>query len=53
MTIDRRAFLSACTTAGVASPLFPGILYTLAAQAQDSAATDQSKPPHVTPEMID
>ena len=53
MTLDRRAFLNACTTAGVASPLFPGILYTLAAQAQDSAATDQSKPPHVTPEMID
>ncbi|HEX8710896.1 MAG TPA: amidase, partial [Terracidiphilus sp.] len=53
MPLDRRAFLNACTSAGVASPLFPGILFTLAAQAQDSAATDQSKPPHVTPEMID
>jgi Asp-tRNA(Asn)/Glu-tRNA(Gln) amidotransferase A subunit family amidase len=53
MPLDRRAFLNACTTAGVASPLFPGILYTLAAQAQDSAATDQSKPPKITSEMID
>jgi Asp-tRNA(Asn)/Glu-tRNA(Gln) amidotransferase A subunit family amidase len=53
MPLDRRAFLNACTSAGVASPLFPGILYALAAQAQDSADTDQSKPPHVTPEMID
>jgi Asp-tRNA(Asn)/Glu-tRNA(Gln) amidotransferase A subunit family amidase len=53
MTLDRRAFLNACTGAGVASPLFPGILFTLAAQAQDSAATDQSKPPKVNPEMID
>lgn len=53
MPLDRRAFLNACTSAGVASPLFPGILYTLAAQAQDTAATDQSKPPHITPEMID
>jgi Asp-tRNA(Asn)/Glu-tRNA(Gln) amidotransferase A subunit family amidase len=53
MTLDRRAFLNACTRAGIASPLLPGILYTLAAQAQESAATDQSKPPKVTPEMID
>ncbi len=53
MTLDRRAFLNACTRAGIASPLMPGILYTLAAQAQESAATDQSKPPKVTPEMID
>ena len=35
---------------GIASPLFPGILHTLAAQAQD---TDQSKPPTITLEMID
>ena len=50
MTLDRRGFLSACSRIGIASPLFPGILYTLAAQAQD---TDQSKPPTITPEMID
>ncbi|HEU5457996.1 MAG TPA: amidase [Terracidiphilus sp.] len=53
MHLDRRLFLSACTRAGIASPLLPGVLYTLAAQAQDSAATDQSKPPVITPEMID
>ncbi|MGB6974117.1 MAG: amidase [Terracidiphilus sp.] len=53
MHLDRRLFLTACTRAGIASPLLPGVLYTLAAQAQDSAATDQSKPPAVTPEMID
>jgi Asp-tRNA(Asn)/Glu-tRNA(Gln) amidotransferase A subunit family amidase len=53
MPLDRRAFLNACTSAGVASPLFPGILYALAAQGQDSTATDESKPPDVTPAMID
>ena len=53
MTLDRRGFLSACTRMGIASPLFPGILYTLAAQAQSSENTDQSKPPKITPEMID
>jgi Asp-tRNA(Asn)/Glu-tRNA(Gln) amidotransferase A subunit family amidase len=53
MTFDRRAFLNACSRAGVASALFPGILYTLAAQAQEAAGTDQSKPPKITPEMID
>jgi hypothetical protein len=35
MAINRRAFLNACTSAGIASPLLPGILYTLAAQAQE------------------
>src|SRR5215469_17522711 len=53
MTLDRRRFLTACSGAGVTSALFPGVLYTLAAQAQDSADTDQSKPPKITPEMID
>ena len=38
MIFDRRAFLNACTRAGIASPLLPGILYTLAAQAQEGAA---------------
>ncbi len=45
MTVNRRAFLNACTRAGIASPLLPGILYTLAAQAQEapgSAATPAS-----------
>jgi Asp-tRNA(Asn)/Glu-tRNA(Gln) amidotransferase A subunit family amidase len=53
MTLDRRGFLAACSRAGIASPLLPGILYTLAAQAQEAAGTDQSKPPTITPEMID
>jgi Asp-tRNA(Asn)/Glu-tRNA(Gln) amidotransferase A subunit family amidase len=37
MAINRRAFLNACTSAGIASPLLPGILYTLATQAQEPA----------------
>jgi len=37
MTVNRRAFLNACTRAGIASPLLPGILYTLATQAQEAA----------------
>jgi Asp-tRNA(Asn)/Glu-tRNA(Gln) amidotransferase A subunit family amidase len=53
MTLDRRGFLAACSRAGIASPLLPGILYTLASQAQEAAGTDQSKPPKITPEMID
>jgi hypothetical protein len=53
MTLDRRGFLSACSSIGIASPLFPGILYTLVAQAQEPESTDQSKPPKITPEMID
>src|SRR5581483_10462956 len=53
MPIDRRSFLTACTSAGVASTLFPGVLFALAAQGQESASTDQSKPPKITPEMID
>jgi Asp-tRNA(Asn)/Glu-tRNA(Gln) amidotransferase A subunit family amidase len=53
MTLNRRSFLNACTRAGIASPLLPGILYTLAVQAQDAGGTDQSKPPTITAEMID
>jgi Asp-tRNA(Asn)/Glu-tRNA(Gln) amidotransferase A subunit family amidase len=54
MTLNRRVFLNACAKAGIASPLFPGVLFTLAVQAQESAAaTDQTKPPVITPEMID
>ena len=53
MTLDRRGFLTACSRAGVASVLFPGVLYTLAAQAQEESTTDQAKPPKITPEMID
>jgi Asp-tRNA(Asn)/Glu-tRNA(Gln) amidotransferase A subunit family amidase len=62
MTIDRRAFLNACTRAGIASPLLPGILLTLAAQGQEAApdagagAGAETKPaalPKVTDEMLD
>ena len=53
MTLDRRGFLAACSRAGIASALFPGVLYALASQAQDSPETDQSKPPKITSEMID
>ncbi len=61
MTLDRRAFLNACTSAGIASPLLPGILFTLAAQAQDSSspaatAAAAAKPntlPKITAEMLD
>ena len=52
-TLDRRNFLAACSRAGIASALLPGVLYTLAAQAQEAAGTDQSKPPKITAEMID
>ena len=53
MPLDRRGFLAACTRAGITSALFPGVLYTLASQAQEPAYMDQSKPPKITPEMID
>jgi Asp-tRNA(Asn)/Glu-tRNA(Gln) amidotransferase A subunit family amidase len=53
MRLDRRAFLNACSRTSFASPLFPGILYTLAAQAQEADGTDRWKPPKITPEMID
>jgi Asp-tRNA(Asn)/Glu-tRNA(Gln) amidotransferase A subunit family amidase len=54
MTLDRRGFLTACSRAGVTSALLPGILYTLAAQAQEAApASARKDPPKITPEMID
>ncbi|HEY1806275.1 MAG TPA: amidase [Terracidiphilus sp.] len=66
MTFNRRSFLNACTRAGIASPLLPGILYTLAVQAQEPGGASSSPagqnaggaakapaPPRVTEEMID
>ena len=53
MTINRRAFLNACTTAGIASPLLPGILFTLATQAQEAAPAGQATVPKITQEMLD
>ena len=45
MTFNRRAFLNACTKAGIASPLLPGILYTLAAQAQEASSAPSPAAP--------
>ena len=59
MTLDRRQFLSVTGSFGLASTLFPGILYTLAAQAApEAAAQTPAQPtepqlPKITPEMID
>ena len=53
MTIDRRSFLTACTRAGIASPLLPGVLYALAAQAQDAAPANAGEPAKITAGMID
>lgn len=49
MALDRRAFLSTCSRFGLASTLFPGALYTLA--AQEKMAPDAKV--KITPEMID
>lgn len=61
MTFDRRGFLAACGRAGITSALMPGILYTLAVQAEEASGqaagttpgTDGEKPPVITAEMID
>ena len=53
MSFDRRAFLAISTRAGLASTLFPGALYTLAAQAQSASSTTSKDLPKITPEMID
>ncbi len=51
--IDRRAFLTISARFGLASTLFPGALYTLAAQAQPSNPATRTELPKITPEMID
>jgi Asp-tRNA(Asn)/Glu-tRNA(Gln) amidotransferase A subunit family amidase len=51
MTLDRRRFLAACSHAGIASALLPGVLYTLAAQAQDAEKPAESF--HVTDAMLE
>ena len=48
MILDRRRFFSVCSSLGFASTLFPGVLYTLAAQGQ----SDNDSPPKITPEMV-
>ena len=51
MALDRRAFLAFSGRLGLASTLFPGALYTLAAQAQ--ADSGPGEKPKITPEMVD
>jgi Asp-tRNA(Asn)/Glu-tRNA(Gln) amidotransferase A subunit family amidase len=53
MSMDRRAFVNACTAAGIASPLLPGILWTLAVQAQEKSGAGEPKLAKITPELID
>ena len=55
MTLDRRGFLSACSRAGITSALLPGILFTLAAQAQEAspASAEHKELAKITPEMLD
>jgi Asp-tRNA(Asn)/Glu-tRNA(Gln) amidotransferase A subunit family amidase len=53
MALDRREFLTVTGRFGLASTLFPGALYALAAQAQSPAAASAPALPKITPEMID
>ncbi len=54
MSLDRRAFLNACSCAGIASPLLPGILLTLVAQAQEAAPDAKTAAlPKISAEMLD
>jgi len=53
LALDRRSFLSTCSKLGIASPLFPGALYTLAAQGQSADSSKPAAAPNITPEMID
>ena len=54
MAFDRRDFLAITGRFGLASTLFPGALYTLAAQAQDETQGNAAATlPKITPEMID
>ena len=55
MTLDRRGFLTACSRAGITSALLPGVLYTLAAQAQEAAPAGAEHNPlaKITPETLD
>jgi Asp-tRNA(Asn)/Glu-tRNA(Gln) amidotransferase A subunit family amidase len=58
--VDRRGFLAACGKAGITSALMPGVLYTLATQAQTAnasqdagAASGHVELKKITAEMID
>jgi Asp-tRNA(Asn)/Glu-tRNA(Gln) amidotransferase A subunit family amidase len=52
--LDRRGFLAACSRAGITSVLLPGVLYTLAAQAEGAEQGPETKQPaRITLEMLD
>ncbi len=55
MPLDRRAFLTVTGRFGLASTLFPGILYTLATQAEAQSANAVKAPVYakITPEMVE
>src|ERR1035438_9584388 len=54
MTLDRRGFLAACSRAGMTSALLPGVLYTLATQAQEAVPGSKAREPaKITAEMLD
>ena len=54
MALDRRTFLNACSAAGIASPLLPGILFTLATQAQEATPeAGAAAMPKISAEMLD
>ncbi len=52
MTLDRRSFLAFSGRFGLASTLFPGVLYALAAQAQNSPTTTEPEVAKITADMI-
>ncbi|HEX6495285.1 MAG TPA: amidase [Acidobacteriaceae bacterium] len=52
MPLDRRHFLRVCSAAGVAGTLLPGVLYTLAAQAQQGSEPPKTSQP-ITDAMLE
>jgi Asp-tRNA(Asn)/Glu-tRNA(Gln) amidotransferase A subunit family amidase len=52
MNLDRRSFLAVSGRFGLASTLFPGVLYALAAQAQTASTTTEPELEKITAEMI-
>jgi Asp-tRNA(Asn)/Glu-tRNA(Gln) amidotransferase A subunit family amidase len=49
--LDRRGFLAACSRAGITSTLLPGVLFTLTAQARDTAKPEEKL--KITAELLD
>jgi Asp-tRNA(Asn)/Glu-tRNA(Gln) amidotransferase A subunit family amidase len=52
MALDRRAFLDLSGRFGLASTLFPGVLYTLATQAEAQSPEKPSEQTKITAEMV-